>query len=468
MQAAWKVGVLVVVFAALFLGVYGVLNRSVFAPKTKTYYATFADAGGLSAGSRVLLAGVQVGQVSQVELLGPVQARATLSIDETVRIPEGTTAVLPSSLIGIGDRQVELVAPARPGAYLAAGGTLAGRLRSPIEGMLPDSEATLRELNATLTATRALLEDKKLREGVTELMASATQTANKFGALAGNLDGLLARSQGDLRLALKQGTEVMADLATISGRLASYAKSGKLEGQVDGLMAQLNQMMAGGQTLVNEMNSILADPVLRKNMDAIVANTATMSESGVKIASNAETISQNGVTLSEQAIEIAAKASDLADDAKELMRKFQDVMDKLPGIGKAPEVLGGVEARVDVFRESDPNRWRTDFDATIPVGKERLHVGLFDAFESNKLNAQLTRAFGPADLRYGVYASQPGLGVDYRLAPRWGLRADLFGLNEPRFDVRARVDFGGNVSGWIGVDRIFERNAPSIGIGIRR
>lgn len=468
MQAAWKVGLLVVVFVALVLGVYAVLNRSVFAAKTKDYYATFADAGGLTVGSRVLLAGVQVGQVSKVELRGSNEARATLAIEEDVQIPEGTTAVLPSSFIGIGDRQVELVAPARPGPALDAGATMAGTLRSPIEGMLPDSDTTLRELNATLTATRKLLEDQKLRQGVAGLMASATQTAEKFGALAGNLDGLLARSQGDLRLALKQGTEVMGDLATISERLAAYAKSGKLEGQVDGLMAQLNEMMAGGQKLVTEMNAILADPALRKNMDQIVANTATMSESGVKIAANAETISQNGVTLSEQAIEIAAKASDLADDAKELMQKFQGVMDKLPGIGKAPEVLGGIEARVDVFRESDPNRWRTDFDATIPVGKERLHMGLFDAFESNKLNAQLTRALGPADLRYGVYASQPGVGVDYRLAPKWGLRADLFGLNEPRFDVRARVDFGGNVSGWIGVDRIFERNAPSIGIGIRR
>jgi phospholipid/cholesterol/gamma-HCH transport system substrate-binding protein len=468
MQAAWKVGLLVVVFAALFVGVFGFLERALFAPQTRQYFAVFPDAGGLTSGSRVLLAGVQVGEVARVELSGPNEARAVLAIGERVRLPVGTRAVIPSSFIGIGDRQVELIAPAEAREFIAANGVIPGSLRSPIEGILPDSEKTLSELNATLTAMRELLEDQELREGVAGLMASATGTAREFGALAENLDALVRRSQGDLRQALEEGAAAMGELAAISERVAQYVASGKLEGQVDGLVARLDEMLAGGQKLVGEMNALVADPEMRRNLDQIFANTKAMTESGLRIAADTETIARNGVALSERAIEIAGKASALADDAKAMMDRFQGVVDRIPGLARDDNGLGPVEARVDIFRESQPNRWRTDFDAIIPIGRERLHFGLFDAFESNKINAQLGRTHGPVYLRYGVYASQPGIGVDYRLAPSWGLRADLFGLNEPRFDLRARVEFGGGVSGWVGVDRIFERNAPSIGVGIRR
>jgi hypothetical protein len=41
-------------------------------------------------------------------------------------------------------------------------------------------------------------------------------------------------------------------------------------------------------------------------------------------------------------------------------------------------------------------------------------------------------------------------------------------LNDPRFDLRFRYDFGGGLIGWFGMDRVFKDNAPFIGIGIKR
>ena len=78
MQSAWKVGALVVVFAALILATYAILQRSLFAKKTQDYYVLFDNAGGLDTGARVLLAGVQIGTVSKVELISAGQARATI------------------------------------------------------------------------------------------------------------------------------------------------------------------------------------------------------------------------------------------------------------------------------------------------------------------------------------------------------------------------------------------------------
>jgi phospholipid/cholesterol/gamma-HCH transport system substrate-binding protein len=120
-------------------------------------------------------------------------------------------------------------------------------------------------------------------------------------------------------------------------------------------------------------------------------------------------------------------------------------------------------------RETDPGRIRTDMNVTIPVGEENLTFGLYDAFESNKLNLQFSRNLNNyLALRYGVYASKPGVGVDYALAPRLNLRSDLFGLNEPQLDLRLGYRLDSRFNAWVGVERIFQRPMAAIGFGIKR
>jgi hypothetical protein len=121
------------------------------------------------------------------------------------------------------------------------------------------------------------------------------------------------------------------------------------------------------------------------------------------------------------------------------------------------------------MRETDPARWRTDITFAVPIPDGTLYAGLFDAFERNKLTVQVGRPISPAlSYRYGIYASKPSFGVDYALSPKLSLRADAWDINAPRLDLRMRYDFRNGLTGWIGVDRIFRQNAPTIGIGIRR
>jgi phospholipid/cholesterol/gamma-HCH transport system substrate-binding protein len=191
-----------------------------------------------------------------------------------------------------------------------------------------------------------------------------------------------------------------------------------------------------------------------------------MTESGTKIASKFETISGNGIEISAQTVELLKKANTLADDLKDLMKEAKGAVSKIKNPDK---IFPDVQLEADVSRQTRPGHTRTDINMRVPFGHETYLVGLYDAFESNKLNVQMVKTFNPRlDLRYGVYASKPGIGVDYRLAPNLWVRSDAFGLNETQFDLRARYDFGGGLSGWIGLERIFQDNSPAIGIGFRR
>src|SRR5215469_11561413 len=98
MQGAWKVGLLVVIFVALLIGAYAILGQSLVQQATTRYYGDFADAGGVSIGTPVLMAGVKIGQVKDIALPTPTVARLTLDIDKKFHIPEGSTAEIQNSL----------------------------------------------------------------------------------------------------------------------------------------------------------------------------------------------------------------------------------------------------------------------------------------------------------------------------------------------------------------------------------
>ncbi|MBV6457514.1 MAG: hypothetical protein HONBIEJF_00626 [Fimbriimonadaceae bacterium] len=473
MQSAARVGLLVSIFVVLFVAAYAILGRSVFAPKVKRYYALFDDAGGLTTGARVLLSGVKVGQVGAVELTPERKARVVMELEEKVAIPQGSIAALPTSLIGIGDRYVEIVAPAGVSATMAPGETMIGKKIGALDALMPDSKKTIEELNGTLAAARRLLEDGELRKSLQTLIDNSAKTADNFGKLAARIDVLVAESQATLASALRQGEQAVANLNKVTAEVYAFTKSGKVQGQVTGLLDDMRTTVRSGQQLVADMNALVNDPALRQPLNDIMANARTMSESGTKIAANAEKMSSDGVEitgkasqLADKALVLADKINGLADDLKDLLGKAKGAVEK---IGGQASRLGTIDATLTGIRETKPNRNRAELDVTIPYAGTNYHIGLYDAFESNKLNFQIGKPFGKgSEFRYGVYAGTAGLGVDYLIAPKLMVRSDVYGINKPRFDLRAALDIGQGVSIWAGLDKVFDRNAPVIGVSIRK
>jgi phospholipid/cholesterol/gamma-HCH transport system substrate-binding protein len=476
MANAGKVGMLIVVFGTLLLGAFAILQKSMFAPAQTTYYADFQDAGGVTSGAKVLLAGVSVGHVESVALSDGMTARLKLRIDDKVKIPVGTEAVLPTSLVGIGDRQIELVPPARkPTSSLAAEAVIPGKMKSPLEAFMPDSAKTVDALTKTLEASTKTLEginklvtDQSLKGDVQKLMRASAETAERFGMLAARLDASLQQNQGELNKMVRNGSAMTTDLAAMTKKFNKVVQSGQLEGSLDKVVTSLTTLLDRSQALVSDLRAVINDPAMRANMNEIMANTATMTKSGTQIAENANKLVEKGIEVGENVNQLMIKANKLADEAQDL---FKEVKKKIVG-GDGGGIAGSlskIEVSADQFRETNPNRWRSEFGLRIPSGKQSYHVGVWDAFESNKLTLQMGQPLGKsAEARYGVYAGKPGLGLDLMRNQPFGLRADVFDANKPRLDLRARYSINKNANLWFGLERVFDRNAPSFGIGIRR
>lgn len=463
MSNAIRVGTFVVVFLALLMGAFVALGRNPFQAKPLAYYAVFEDAGGVVSGTAVQMAGVKIGQVERVELVGPNQARLHLAIDPDVKIPAGSEAQIASSLIGFGEIPVHIVAPDGVTTYLAVGDTLQGTRARALDNLLPGAEETLKELNMTLAAARGLMEDKALKGQIEELLATSTTTIARFEKLAASFDGLVTENRGSIKTAMASANSAMAEINRGTQMLTQLLADPKWQDQARAMLAQLNATGKKAEDLILSLDAFVNDPELREPLRRTMANVETITQTGTRAAASAEEMTANGVVLSQKAIELADNANAIAEEAKLVVKKIQDFFERVPsGVKIEPQY------QMDLARETHPNYWRTDFTVKVPVRDVNIHAGIFDAFESNKLNLQLGKDTTWGEWRYGIFASKPGIGVNYRLAPTTSLRGDLFDINNPRLDLRLRHEFGREYVGWLGVNRIFNDNAVTLGIGVRR
>ncbi|MEA2552063.1 MAG: phospholipid/cholesterol/gamma-HCH transport system substrate-binding protein [Fimbriimonadaceae bacterium] len=465
MQSATKVGVLVVAFAALLYGAYAILGRALFAKPHVRYYADFEDATGVVKGTQVLMAGLKVGTVEDAKLLTPKLARVAMDLDPEVKIPVGSQAVVPGSFISFGQAPIMLDVPEGPAkGYLDPGTVLRGRRASALEEMVPGAKDTVAELTKTIKATRELIEDQGLRKDIRTLLATSNDTLKKFGALSTQTQGLVAENRVLISQALQSASAAMRDVREGTQMVVGAMKKGRFEERTALLLDRLNSASIKAEHLVSSLDQFVSDTNTQGTLKNTLQNAEKISESGTRIAESTEQIAKNGIEVSAKAVEIAGKANDLADEAKKTLTDIRGFFGK----GSRPRPLG-ITGTMDVMRQTDPEYWRTDVEFSTKFKDTGYHLGVWDAFESNKLIIQLGRDAGKGlYYRYGIYAAKPGLGVDYRLNDRLQLRGDLFDLNDPRLDLRMRINLGKGLYGWVGADRILDRARPTVGIGFQK
>ena len=453
------------VFALLLYGAYAVLGKTLFAEPKDRYYADFQDASGIVSGSQVTMAGLAIGAVSETRLLNPQLARVTLELKHGTRVPAGSEAVIPGSLLSISQGAIQITPPEKPSpASLSPGAILKGRRASAFEQAIPGAKDTMAELTKTIKSTRELIEDKSLRKDIKTLMETSNDTLKKFGDLSSQTQGLIAENRVLIAQSLKSASLAMRDVQAGTQMVLSAMRKGHFEETTAQMLERLNATSAKAEHLVSSLDDLVNDKKVRDPLNTTLQNTASISESGAKIAKSTEVIAKNGEEVSSKAVEIAGKANDLADEAKKTLEDIRGFFGK----GRSPKPLN-ITAEMDVMQQQDPNYWRTDVEFSSKFKDTGYHIGVWDAFESNKFIIQLGRDAGKGlYYRYGIYAAKPGVGVDYRLNDRVHLRGDLFDLNDPRFDLRMRVNLGRGLYGWLGADRIFERATPTFGIGFQK
>lgn len=277
-----KIGIAVVLgFLLLLWGLNYLKGKNLF-NKHDEFYAVYPNVSGLMQADAVLINGYQVGQVNRMILTGPAQDQIVveMTIDDKVRIPEGSIAKIISSGM-LGTKAIDLELKPAPSSY-SPGDTLISAIEKGLqarisEGVTPIKEST-EHLLQTIDSVIVNVFDQKAQQDLKMTMGHVEKTSAVF-----------MQKREELRQSIDDLTSVIATLKNseedIDHALSNFSaisdslKKAELKSTVDEANAALKEI----NLLVSKVNQgqgtlghLANDDSLYINLDQSAANLSLL------------------------------------------------------------------------------------------------------------------------------------------------------------------------------------------------
>jgi phospholipid/cholesterol/gamma-HCH transport system substrate-binding protein len=374
-----KVGLFVL--AALAVVVWMALRLGVFSGYGNDFYnlsAVFDEASGLKVGVTVEVAGISVGRVSSISLYGANRALVTMAINNSVRLPEDSKAVIRAQGV-LGDKFVEIFPGTATGAALASGSRIEDTVSAVDMSELLEKLASVADDLKVLTS--ALAQDgggKELREIVTNVRE-----------LSQNLKELTAENGPGVTRAVSTLNKVADNLANITDKVS--------RGQ--GTLGQL----INDDSAIRELRSTMAS--IRQITDKIGSGEGTLGRL-VNDESTVDKIDQ-ALTGINNYLESADTLQVTVDYRADWMTRYNYLKSTV-----------GIKLQTSPYRyyllgvtgDYFGNYSRTDYTLNgTSYRRENQDRGRL------KFNAQIAQRFYDAVIRGGIFENGAGLAVDYYL-----------------------------------------------------
>ncbi len=486
-----KVGSMVILALLVFGGLY--LYLSHINPNTYKVKVRFEDTLGVARQSIVRMQGVAIGEVADVTLdqsQHPPVPNVTLAIKNRYDIPKGSHFVIVSGLL-ITTPQVlvkpsaNVVSLTKDNMAVVDGDKAQGALTSldpKLEEAVQNSTKLVNDLQITLKSTSGKLNDvldrtKSLLD-TTNKTVTATQSIVGDPALKNKLLITLQNFQDTSANAKKASDGLRVQLTeTIKGS----------RGNLDKLTAKLNEVLDHVDITIDDTNSIvkkLTEQVTDPRLQNTLQETAELARATLarfnQIASDIHELSGDP-NLQANLKSSVANLQEITEKGRGAAEKVDTLLNKFTSTGPHGPRLPKIEVLGNVSEALDPTRLRVDIDARIPYSRTGLvDVGLYDLGQNTRLNMQAgSYLFARPDLkpgdsadtlllRYGLYASKLGAGLDYDSQRGYGFRGDLWDTSRPRLDVKALFRVKQNASVWLGADNLLRTPVPIIGFQIKQ
>jgi len=245
-----KVGAFLLVGLAFFATAIFLLGDYTF-QRRYPIYVDFQDVSDLSKNSPVKLAGVEVGQVSDIELEGGV-ARVTASIRDGIPVYKDAQFEVGSTGV-IGSKYLQIDQGHPDAGILPSGSEVKGLSPLSIEKQLTDALSGVKSLITEL--------DAKGPDGRT-LIGNLRDTVANVRDLTANLDDLIATDKPHLDKAMARADDITA--------------------KMDKLLAQTNEVMASLNSNKGAVGALLHDPKVKqdvtKTLDSVQKAAANVND----------------------------------------------------------------------------------------------------------------------------------------------------------------------------------------------
>ncbi|MDI6828079.1 MAG: hypothetical protein QME62_06305, partial [Armatimonadota bacterium] len=307
-----------------------------------------------------------------------------------------------------------------------------GEVPPRIEDLLPDAQALLSNLSETSESIKDLLTDETLHANIKEAMASINRTALKLEATIATLQNTVVRNQDDIDDIVANIRNSTVSVKEIAAELEKFAKSNELKGDIKATVHTARETVESLDRTVSSLEKLVTAPDFQEDIRKTVSG------------------------------------------ARQAVEEARQVIDKVGGIfGGVPKLKTKIPAKgfnIDVLYNPAEDKLRAEATATIPTAKQKfLTLGIYDIGMSNKLILQPGQELNPqTNLRYGLYASRLGVGLDHAFSSKAFGRLDLFDLHEPKLNIRAGYRVSEDWAVLLGIDSVFNENQAILGVKLTK
>lgn len=273
-----KVGALTIIAVTLLVLGYNLLTGNNLTRRTSVIYARFTDIGALEISNPVKIKGFRIGNVYSITSLDENVSEVVVSINlqENVRIPSNSVAVIASSLTGTSSINIM---PGNATHYLQKGDTLMtsnnpdllGKVMNSLDPILHTVQQAVDSLKIVLGNLNSVF-DAGTKENLRQTIAHLNTTTNNLAVLLNTKDGALATT---LNNAATFTTNLNQNNAHLNATIQNLKQTSQQlsEAQLKETIAGLNQTIQQLQQVLTQANSkegslglLLNDPKLYNNL----------------------------------------------------------------------------------------------------------------------------------------------------------------------------------------------------------
>jgi phospholipid/cholesterol/gamma-HCH transport system substrate-binding protein len=239
-------------------------------------YAKFPWGAGLKQGQPVLLAGVNVGFVSEVELVPDGTLLVKLSVRKEYKIPIGSTATVEANGI-FGDQLIALTPVRATTQFLPEKDTIPTGVGSPgIANLLSKGDSITNDVKAMTSRIRTEFVDDGGIKDIRKTMLELTKLVAQLGVVVTEQSNQLTTTQLQVRKTLASIDPAKVDSIMTNMRSAS-ANAEKLTLAIDSTRIEVNGLIRKVNTGPGTVGKFMNDPAVYDRLDKLLARVDSIT-----------------------------------------------------------------------------------------------------------------------------------------------------------------------------------------------
>ncbi|MDP3236984.1 MAG: MlaD family protein [Myxococcales bacterium] len=376
-------------------------------------YAYFKDASGLGKKSRVQIAGIPVGEIISIELIG-LRAKVTIRIKKEIGVRRNASLTKRSESL-LGDYLIDLAPGTEDQPPILNGEEIVSVLDAPgmeavmgsIQLIAQDVQQVTRSLRNVLGGEKGQASLESIVANLTTLTAAVDKTirdsATRLDQILNNVEGI----SGDIR---KMTTKEQASISSIVANIDAISKDvrdvmasvkrvvGENEGEVQGGVTNVKETLAKlDRTLAN------VEEVSKNIKDGKGTVGALLSDErlGQKLSDTIEDVSDFAGRLTGMELELGVRTDYLVNQGAAkifISGRLMPKPDKYYLIEAVDDPRGSVET---IILQNNPPA------AGEPAVQKQLRTR-----ETLKFSAMFAKRYSFLTLRLGIIESTGGVGLD--------------------------------------------------------